>query len=121
MQKKIQLLVTALAVFIVLSFSGKVFSQEEKKTETISIQTSAVCNMCKERLESKMAFVKGVTGVQLDNKTKVLSVTYKPEKTSPEKLRTAVTKIGYNADEMPADKKAYNRLPACCKKDNAPH
>lgn len=121
MQQKIKMLTAITAVLFTVSMSGNVFSQEAKKTETISIQTSAVCGMCKERLETKMAFAKGVTAVQLDNKTKVLSVTYKPEKTTPEKLKTAVTKIGYDADEMPADQKAYDKLPACCKKDQAPH
>jgi cation transport ATPase len=120
MNKKVKIL-TALTALLLIVFSGEAYSQEQQKTDTISIQTSAVCGMCKERLESKMAFAKGVTSVELDNKTKVLTVTYRPEKTTPEKLKSAVTKIGYDADEMPADQKAYEKLPACCKKDKAPH
>ena len=36
-------------------------------------------------------------------------------------LKKAVTKVGYDADDLPADPKAYDDLPKCCKKDNEPH
>jgi hypothetical protein len=51
----------------------------------------------------------------------MLTVTYRPEKTSPAALRTAVQKTGYDADDQLADARAYNRLPDCCKKTNAVH
>jgi periplasmic mercuric ion binding protein len=112
---------TLLAVLIFTSVTMTAYSQEQKKEETITIKTSAVCNMCKERIESAMAFEKGVTEVSLNVKTKMLSVTYKTAKTNPEKLKTAVTKIGYDADDLTADPKAYEKLPACCKKGNETH
>jgi len=51
----------------------------------------------------------------------VLTVEYKLGKTSPEKIRTAVSKIGYDADDVVADPKAYEKLPECCKKDGHHH
>lgn len=88
---------------------------------TIEIQTSAVCGQCKERLEHDLAFERGVKFVELDDETKVLTIKYKKGKNTKENLKKAVTKVGYDADELPADIKAYNSLPACCKKDVAPH
>lgn len=110
-----------LAMIMVFAVTGSNFSQEQKKEETITIKTSAVCGMCKERIEGDMKFEKGVTDVNLDLKTKMLTVTYKTSKTNPDKLREAVTKIGYDADDKLADQKAYDKLPACCKKDAPPH
>jgi len=110
-----------LAALFIISITHTAKSQEQKKEETITIKTSAVCGMCKERIESNMAFEKGVKSVTLDLKTKVLTITYKPSKTSADKLKEAVTKIGYDADDLPADQKAYEKLPACCKKDQQPH
>ncbi len=95
--------------------------KNENNLETVEIQTSAVCGMCKERLEHDMAFEKGVKSVELNNETKVLTIKYKKDKNTKENLKKAVTKIGYDADEMQAELKAYNALPACCKKDAAPH
>jgi periplasmic mercuric ion binding protein len=110
-----------LAVLFIISITQTAKSQEQKKEETITIKTSAVCSMCKERIESAMAFEKGVKAVNLDVKTKILTVTYKTSKTDPDKLKLAVTKIGYDADDLAADPTAYEKLPACCKKGNETH
>ena len=88
---------------------------------TAQFKTSAVCDMCKARLEKSLAYEKGVQSAVLDVPTKMLTVTYKTDKTSPAALRTAVQKTGYDADELTADARAYNRLPDCCKKTNAVH
>ncbi len=122
MKKKINQIGTIVAIFVLVLFSGAVHAQEKKSnTEKLEIKTSAICEMCKTRLEENMAFEKGVTAVTLDVETKILTVEYKTGKSSPEKLRKAVSNIGYDADEVPANKKAYDRLPGCCKKDVAPH
>ena len=90
-------------------------------TETVQFKTSAVCDMCKARIEKSLAYEKGVQSAVLDVPSKVLTVTYKADKTTPAALRSAVQKTGYDADELTADARAYNRLPDCCKKTNATH
>ncbi|MEJ2594591.1 MAG: hypothetical protein P8100_05585 [bacterium] len=94
---------------------------KESKTDTVYIQTSAVCNMCKERLEHDMAFEKGVKAIELDMETKKLMIVYRRDKNTVEGLKKAITEIGYDADDMVADQKAHDRLPACCQKDAEPH
>lgn len=106
----------------ILTISILGFAQNTKNgTEVIKIKTSAVCGMCKDKIESGLAFEKGVKDVSLDSETKIVSVTYKTAKTSPEKIRLAISKLGYDADEVPANVKAYEKLPSCCKKDNSAH
>ncbi|MBC8083893.1 MAG: heavy-metal-associated domain-containing protein [Hymenobacter sp.] len=90
-------------------------------TTQVQLKTSAVCDMCKTRLEKAMAYEKGVQAAVLDVPTQVLTVTYRPDKTTPDALRTAVQQTGYDADAAPADARAYSRLPECCKKTNAVH
>jgi hypothetical protein len=68
-----------------------------------------------------MAFEKGVKSATLDVDTKVATLVYNPARTTPDQLRKAISKLGYDADEVPADQKAYEKLPACCKKDAPPH
>lgn len=87
-------------------------------TVTINIKTSAVCEMCKETLEKAMAYEKGVKNSELNVDTKMLTVTYDAKKTHAAKIKVAVTKAGYDADELHADAKAYERLHSCCKKDS---
>jgi copper chaperone CopZ len=94
-------------------------AQEKKKnSEEIKIQTSAVCGMCKDRIEHDLAFEKGVKSVVLDSDTKIVTVGYNPDKTNPDKIRLALSKIGYDADNVKADPEAYAKLPPCCKKGN---
>jgi cation transport ATPase len=90
-------------------------------TEQVQLKTSAVCDMCKTRLEKAMAYEKGVQRAVLDVPSQVLTVSYRPDKTTPATLRAAVQKTGYDADSLPAEARAYERLPDCCKKTNAIH
>lgn len=107
---------------VVIIAGPKTFAQADTPVyDTVQIQTSAICGDCKERLEYNISFEKGIKSVELDDSTKVLTIVYKTGKNDKEKLKIAVTKVGYDADYLPADPKAYNRLPDCCKKDNEPH
>ena len=89
---------------------------QDATTSELKIKTSAVCGMCKATIEKYMAFEKGVKKSVLDVDSKILTVSYNPQKTTPEKLRVAVTKSGYDADGLKADPKAYKKLDDCCKK-----
>jgi periplasmic mercuric ion binding protein len=113
MKKLISVLIVSV---LLISLTGAA----QNKTEVITIKTSAQCEMCKTRIETAMAYEKGVVKSDLNIETKELTVTYKPSKTSPDKIRKALNEIGYDADATLADEKAYAKLPACCKKPNDP-
>ncbi|OOG76841.1 heavy-metal-associated domain-containing protein [Algoriphagus sp. A40] len=87
----------------------------QSNVKTIGIKTSAICEMCKENLEKDLTFEKGVKSVNLDLETKVLNIAYIDGKTNPDLLRKRVTMVGYNADSLPRDPKAYEKLDPCCK------
>jgi periplasmic mercuric ion binding protein len=109
---KITAWLMALALVATLGFRG--LAQTDVKE--VKIETSARCDMCKKRIEKAIGLEKGVKAAVLDVKSKVLTVQYRDGKTNPEALRTAVTKVGYDAGVLPADKKAHDRLPDCCQK-----
>jgi periplasmic mercuric ion binding protein len=90
----------------------------QKNVETVEILTSSVCGMCKETIEKQMAFTKGVTAADLNVETSMLTVTFKTKKTSVEEIRKSINTVGYDADDSPATKEAYDNLHGCCKKDS---
>lgn len=98
------------------------FSQEQanvkpdSKSEEIKIQTSAQCQMCKDRIEGGLSFEKGIKSAILNLEDKVLTVKFRTGKTDADKIKKAVSKLGYDADDVAADPEAYEKLPACCKK-----
>jgi periplasmic mercuric ion binding protein len=107
-----------------ITFSANVQAQTKNKTsniQSIQIKTSAVCDMCKETIEKALSYESGVKKSNLDVKTKICTVQYDINKTTPEKIRLAISKSGYDADEVKADKKAYDKLSPCCKAGNSIH
>ena len=108
-------IITSLSFFLL---SLAVFAQKEPvkvdKGYQVEIKTSAVCEMCKEAIESDLVFEKGVKEVNLDVDTKVLTVVYNEKKTDPVTIRKRVAKVGYNADDIKRDPEAYENLPMCC-------
>lgn len=110
------LFLTALTSVLLL---GNVFASvtlRDDKDKEVKIKTSAICGMCKARIERNLAFEKGVKASDLDVKTKIVTIKYNPDKTDVAKLKANISKTGYDAEEVPADEAGYNKLPSCCKK-----
>ena len=106
---------TLLILFATLSMNVAI---AQKSIETIEIQTSAVCEMCKETIEKQLAFTKGVTAADLNLETFAVTVSFKSNKTTIDDIRAAINKVGYDADDSPATKEGYDNLHDCCKKDS---
>ena len=107
--------------FIFLFFvSLNSFSQN--KIETIVVKTQTFCDHCKAcescagKMETDLYYVKGIKLVEYNENDMTITVKYKTKKTSPEKIRIAISKLGFSADNVPADVSAYEKLDACCKK-----
>ncbi len=115
--------ITSISVFIlalVLIAPAGLSAQQNSKTDTVKIMTSAECEMCKTRLEKELSLTKGVKKATLDLVTKEVSIIYNSAKTSPEKLRTVISAIGYDADDVKANNRAQKKLPNCCQPGNMP-
>lgn len=112
--RTLKIIITAIIAII---FTNRIQAQND----TVRIQTSAICEQCKERIENDLSFAKGVKSSNLDLKTKIVTVIYNPKKTDQQKIREAVTKIGYDADTLKADPKGYKKLPECCKHESKQH
>ena len=83
----------------------------------IVIKTSAICGMCKTTIEEALTALDGVVKAELDLVTKKVTVRYLDANVDVATLRQAISAAGYDADDVPARAKAYQALPACCKKD----
>jgi copper chaperone CopZ len=109
--KKVALL--SLFFLIVLGIS---FAQTSNVT-VAEIKTSAVCESCKERIEKNLKKVEGIISADLNVDTKILKVEFDSSKISLDEIKQRVSKIGYDADEVKRDPKAYKKLPKCCRID----
>ena len=99
-------------ILVISSLALNVWAQKK----TVKIITSAQCvrDCCKERIEEEMQFTRGVIAANLEIESGVLLVTFREKKTDIEKIRRAISLIGYNADDVRANKEAHGELPHCC-------
>ena len=104
--KKSILLATVLFSLI---FLGNAFGQKQK-TETITIKTSAECEVCKKKIETLLLSEKGVKKATVNIDTKEVLVSYDPRKMPPDKIRFVLSNAGYDADAIPANNKALQRV-----------
>jgi copper chaperone CopZ len=99
-----------LALFIVFSIAASA----AEIVKTIEIKTSAICEMCQERIEKAVKELDGIKSANLTVDTKIIKVDYDESKVKPEDIKEKISKTGYDADDVRKDKKAFKKLPKCC-------
>jgi mercuric ion binding protein len=118
------LIKTVIAIFIIaISTTGADAQEQKQKTiQTAIIKTAIYCDHCKacescgDRLEKTLLKEKGIQMITLDEKAMTIKVIYNSKKTDLAKIKTAISKLGYDADDIKADAVAYEGLDGCCKK-----
>lgn len=82
-------------------------AQKPAGKEEIKIQTNLDCEMCKKKIEDYMAFEKGVTAIEADVPSKIVTIEFRTKRTDEQKLVDAIKKLGYEAEVIkePAEKK----------------
>ena len=79
-----------------------IVAQTQKGKDTVTFFVEDMnCEHCKSKVEKNIAFEKGVTDLKCDLEEKTVKITYKREKTSPEKLIKGFEKIKLTA--VPVD------------------
>lgn len=114
MQKRIiSIIAVALTTFLMISCAS---TGVKDGIEKIRIKTSTVqCDMCKETIETALNATNGVVSSDVDMKRKYTTVEYDSKLITPDTIRMVISKAGYQADDLAADKSVYVKLPACCK------
>ena len=97
-------------LLITVNFS---FAQGKKDIATEKITVQGTCSQCKKRIEDA-AYTPGVKRAEWNKDTKELTVTYKPSKTSLQKIEENIARAGHDAGDVHATDSAYNQLPECC-------
>jgi len=101
-----------LIAILTFAFTSNINAQSAtSKTETIKV--SGNCDMCKARIE-KAAKIDGVNKAEWSEKTKTLTATFDPAKTSIDAIGKKVAASGHDTEKVKADDKVYSKLPGCC-------
>ncbi len=92
-----QIIISLMAIIISICAATPSLAQKSKGKEmaTVVFATSLHCENCKKKIESNIAYEKGVKDLKVDLAEKTVTVTYRKDKTNSEKLRKALEKLGY--------------------------
>ena len=107
--------------FIALLFSISNSVSAQKTTQKAVIKTTLHCDHCKEcetcgqLFKTEMLKIKGLKMYELDDKAMMFTVYFNTKKTTLQAIREGISKLGYDADDVKADKVAYENLDGCCK------
>lgn len=110
-------LVSILCIFFVtLGMSAQ--TKESGKAEikvSIECDHCKVCETCGLNFRDNMLKTKGVKMYELNEEKKTLTVYYNTKKTDLATIKKAISKLGFDADDVKADPEAYKKLDGCCK------
>jgi copper chaperone CopZ len=98
-------ILTGILVFSMAITTLNAQEKENKKTEEVTFITSIDCEGCVNTVMDNLPQEKGVKNVVCDLETKKVTITYKKDKTDPEKLKRTLEKLGYTAKKVEDEKK----------------
>ncbi|HSD15307.1 MAG TPA: hypothetical protein VLB74_11720 [Flavobacterium sp.] len=114
-------LLKAFLLFTALFFTSNAAVAQQKSSQKAIIKTVLYCDHCKEcetcglKFKTEMLKIKGLKMYELDDKAMTFTVYYNSKKTDLQTIKLAISKLGYDADEVKADPQAYENLDGCCK------
>ena len=105
-----KLITLSLVLGLIIGCSG----EAENKTAEIALNTIQ-CGMCTDKIASSLGKLDGVVKVDVDLEKKIGKVVYKVGVINLGVIEKAIAAIGYDANDTPAEPKAYSGLDMCCK------
>jgi copper chaperone CopZ len=75
---------------------------KKKKSEEVTFTVNMYCENCKTKIEKNISWEKGVKDLTIDLEKKTVEIVYDAKKTTEEKLKKAIEKLGFTAEAKPA-------------------
>ena len=95
--KTLQIITLTLSLLLAAAFAQAQPAKDRKKakSEVVVFDTGIHCESCKAKLEKYIPFEKGFKDMKVDVEKKTVAITYDPAKTTPDKFKAAIEKLGY--------------------------
>jgi len=105
-----------LLISIILGVS--IFSCESSNTSEADISLPTImCGMCETNIKDAFSETAGIIKVDVDLEKKSGKIYFDSDKVSISQIEKQISSAGYQANNVAADKSAYDKLPRCCKVD----
>jgi copper chaperone CopZ len=109
-------IIAIFGLLLVFTFvSTNLLRAEDTNISEVNIKTTATCDMCKTKIEKYVNKMEGIQKSDLNLDSKIIYVKFDKTKVTVEDIKNTIKDLGYNADEVKRDERAYKKLPKCCK------
>jgi copper chaperone CopZ len=108
-----------LILFTLFTFSVSAQSNKNQKAvikTVLNCDHCKICETCGKNFQANLYKINGLKMYELDEKNMTITVYYNEKKTNLQTIKTAISKLGFDADDIKADKEAYEKLDGCCKR-----
>jgi len=105
-----------ITAFVAFLLTTSAFSQTKPVLTAVIKTPNALCQLCKDRIETYLKRYDGVLEINVNYRKGETKVKYATDRINIEEIKTAIANDGYDADDVPANEDSYNRLPKTCKK-----
>lgn len=92
------------------------YDLDQHESKISLIQSPLQCGMCVTTINKALNGIDGIIRVIANISDQSIRVEYLEEHITLDKIKELISNAGYDADELKANSKAYNKLPMCCKK-----
>lgn len=92
-----------------------ILSNGVQAQSSTSFKVAGNCDQCKVRIEKAAKHVAGVTNVDWNEQTQLLSLNYDGTIATKQAVEAGILAIGHDTEHAQASKTAYAQLPECCK------
>jgi copper chaperone CopZ len=93
----------------------QVADASEHSTHTMVKIPTAQCGMCDMTMSSALEKLNGIEKFAVSIDDLVIHIDYDKSKVSIQDIEKTISNVGYQANDLPADKTAYSKLHGCCK------
>ena len=103
-------------ISIILSISLFSCGSSNVSEANISLPT-IMCGMCETNIIDAFSETAGIIKVDVDLEKKSGKIYFDSDRVSISQIEKQISSAGYQANNVAADKSAYDKLPRCCKVD----
>ena len=109
-----------LAIFVAL-FAFSVYAKDIQEL-VVTTTPPMSCQNCENRIKGNLRFEKGVKKIETNLAEQLVTVTFDADKTTPEAIEEAFSKIGYKVEVInPDEERSYEAKKGESKKSESDH
>jgi periplasmic mercuric ion binding protein len=108
-----------LMVIAGLLFAVNQAEAAKPKTENVKFWVSMSCMSCQQKIKDNLSFEKGVKDLQIDLASKTVDISFDPKKTTADKLKTTIEKLGFEVRVMQPGETAQKAATTTDKQEKA--